>query len=88
MSRLPSSVKQNRKFNEICNSLEENFGGVLKTSINIMKAHEAANKIPDPHTSPSATCWKVLWKHCEILRNTERSLSLSTNKKPAIEIMT
>ena len=53
-----------------------------------MKAHEAANKIPDPHTSPSATCWKVLWEHCEILRNMERFLSLSTDKNAASEIVT
>ena len=88
MSRLPPSVIQNRKFEDICSSLEENFGGVWKTIEVIMKAHEAANKIPDPHTSPSATCWKVLWEHCEILRNMERFLSLSTDKNPASENIT
>ena len=47
LSRLPSSVKWNRKFEDICSSLEKNFGGVLKASMNIMKAHEAASRIPD-----------------------------------------
>ena len=60
----------------------------MKTSINIMKAHEAANKIPDPHTSDKYICWKVLWEHCEIIRNTEQFLSLSTDKNGASEIMT
>ena len=53
-----------------------------------MKAHEAASRIPDPHTSPRATCLTVLWDHYEILKNTERFFSLSTYKNAASEIMT
>ena len=56
-------------------------------SENIMKAHEAASRIPDPITSPRAAL-KVLWDHYEILENTERFISLNTDKNATSEIMT
>ena len=59
----------------------------MKASENIMKAHEAARRIPDPHTSPTAAL-KVLIDHYEILENTKRFISLSTDKNAASEIMT
>ena len=72
ISSIPPHSKRDLKFEDICSSLEENFGGVMKTSINIMKAHEAANKIPDPHTSRGDACWRVLCEHCKIIKNTPR----------------
>ena len=74
-SRLPSSVKHNRKFNKICNSLEDNFGGVLRTSSNIMRAHLAAGEIPDPHTTSYEICEKILEEHCEITKTRNDSLA-------------
>ena len=88
MSSKPPSVKRNREFNEICKSLEDNFGGVLKTSHNIMRAHLAAGEIPDPHTTPYEICGRALDKHHEIIEKTEHFLSLSSRKDADVEILT
>ena len=48
LSRLPPFVKRNLEFEDICSSLKKNFRGALEASMNIMKAHEAANENPDP----------------------------------------
>ena len=88
LSRLPSSVKQNRKFGDICSSLEENYGGILKTCLNIMRSHEAADKIPDPYITSDDICGKILREHSEIIKNTERFLFLSKGEDAASNLMT
>ena len=68
MLSLPPSVKRNHEFEEICKSLEGSFGGALKTSHNIVRAHLAAGKIPDPLTTPYEIYGKTLDEHPEIVK--------------------
>ena len=39
----PAYIKRDLKFEDICSSLKENFGGAMKASENIMKAHDKHN---------------------------------------------
>ena len=86
LSSIPPYVKRDLKFEDICSALKENFGGAMKASETIMKAHENANVIPDPYTSSTAAL-KVLRDHYEILEHTERFISLSTDKNAASKFM-
>ena len=49
---LQPSIKRDHIFEEICESLESIFGGITKTSYNIVKSHMTAGKIPDPLKNP------------------------------------
>ena len=53
-----------------------------------MRTHLAAGEIPDPYTTSYETCGKILEEHCEIIKNTERFLSLSTGEDAAGSILT
>ena len=88
MSSLPPSVKRSHEFEEPCKSLEDSFGGTLQTCHNILRAHLAAGEIPDPHMTPYEICEKVLNKHHEVIKKTERFLSLSSREDADIEILT
>ena len=74
LSSIPPYVKKDLKFKDICSALKAVYGGAMKASENIMKAHITASLIPDPYTSLTAAL-KVLRDHYEILEHTERFIA-------------
>ena len=59
----------------------------MKTSYNIVKSHLTAGKIPDPLKNPHEIYKRTLDEHHEIIKKTERFLSLSAKKDADIEIL-
>ena len=51
LSNIPLSVKREAKREEICDALKTVYGGAMKVSENIMKAHTSAEEIPNHSSS-------------------------------------
>ena len=86
LEKIPLEVKRVQKFEDIENYLKIFYQSSLVASKAIMKAHETASVIPDPHGSPTASL-KVLRAHAEVFENSDRFLQL-TPESNAIATLT
>ena len=73
LAKIPPEVKREQNFEDIENYLKIFYQSSIVATEAIMKAHEAASIIPDPHGSPTAAL-KVLRAHAEVLENSNRFL--------------
>ena len=60
---LQHSVKRDCMFEEICEALDDIFGGTLKTNYNIVKSHLTAGEIPNSLENPYEVNEKSLDEH-------------------------
>ena len=79
LARIPAEVKREQNIEKIEPQLRLFYQSSLVATKAIVRAHELAGPIPDPHNFPPATL-KVLRNHAEIFDHSDRFLLLTPEK--------